>query len=133
MNTEKKKPKTHWHEWFAAFVKIFLSPVGLDVKTDLPVMSELPEADVIIINKHNKQWTKKQLERLPDGITQSKASHILIELKYTESLNEESYCQTCGYYKFYKNSNNLKSSELDIFIISSKTPSKNFDLCHYTK
>jgi len=66
------------------------------------------------------------LERLPDGIRKSKASHIIIELKYSQSLNDDTYCQVGGYYKFYKESNKLKDSEIDAFIISSKTPSKKF-------
>jgi len=126
METKKKKAKTRWHYWFGVLIKMLLSAVGLEVRTDHPVMNDLPEADVIIINKDKKRWTKEQLKRLPDGINDSKAAHILLELKYSESLNEDSYCQTCGYYKFYKDSNKLKKNDLDIFIISSKTPSKKF-------
>ncbi|ETR66351.1 MAG: hypothetical protein OMM_05693 [Candidatus Magnetoglobus multicellularis str. Araruama] len=124
--TKKNKPKTKWHYWFGALIKMLLSAVGLDVKTDHQVMNELPEADVVIINKDKKKWTKEQLKRLPDGINESTASHIILELKYSESLNEDSYCQTCGYYKFYKDSNKLKKDDIDIFIVSSKTPSKKF-------
>ena len=126
METKKKNPKTRWHYWFGALIKMLLSAVDIEVKTDHPVMNELPEADVLIINKDKKRWTKEQLKRLPDGINESKASHILLELKYSESLNDDSYCQTCGYYKFYKDLNKLKQNDLDVFIISSKTPSKNF-------
>jgi len=134
METKQKQPKTRWHYWFGVLIKMLLSAVGLEVKTDHQVMNELPEADVIIINKDKKKWTKEQLKRLPDGINESKASHIILELKYSESLNDDSYCQTCGYYKFYKDSNKLKKNDLDIFIISSKTPSKKFlDAFAYTQ
>jgi len=123
---EEKQPKTRWHYWFGVLIKMMLSAVGLDVKTDHPVMNELPEADVIIINKDKKRWTNEQLKRLPDGVNDSKAAHILLELKYSESLSEDSYCQTCGYYKYYKDSSKLNRNDVDIFIISSKTPSKKF-------
>jgi len=62
------------------------------------------------------------LARLPDGIRETDASHVLIELKYTESVNEDAMCQTAGYYKFYKTCAKLKDHEIQCFLISSKTP-----------
>ena len=106
-----KKPKTKWHDWFSGLFKVLLVPIGLVVKASHPVMNELPEAD-ILIHKENKKLTKAQWDKLPDGIRESKASHIIIELKYTESLNEDAYCQILGYYKFYKESNKLKNRML---------------------
>ena len=123
---KRKKPKKRWHVWFGKLCRYSLIPVGLQVETDYPVMEEPPEADIIIIRRNRVRWTKKQLEVLPDGIRQSKARHILLELKYTESLNDEKFFQAGGYYKFYKDSNNLKKEEVDVFMVSSKTPSKKF-------
>ena len=120
------KPRVLWHRWFSDLFKVSLEPLGIEVKTDYPVMSNLPEADIILIRRYHKKWTKQQRERLPDGIRNTESSHIIVELKYTESLNDDTYCQTGGYYKFYKVSNKLKSGDLDTFIISSKTPSKKF-------
>ena len=103
-NPKIKKPKTKWHDWFDGLFKVSLVPLGLSVKGPQPVMNDLPEAD-ILITKKSKKFTKAQKERLPDGIRDSQAKHIIIKLKYTESLNEDAYYQTFGYYKFFKDSN----------------------------
>jgi hypothetical protein len=124
--TEKQSnPKTLWHDWFGNLFKVSLIPTGLDVATDVPVMKQLPEADIVIIRRHSKIWTKEQLKRLPDGIRHTRAKHVLIELKFTESINEDAICQIGGYYKFYKINQKLKpNNQLKCFLVSSKTPRK---------
>ena len=125
-NTEKQiKPKTLWHDWFGNLFKVSLIPTGLEVATDVPVMKQLPEADIVIIRRHSKIWTKEQLERLPDGIRHTRAKHVLVELKFTESINIDAICQIAGYYKFYKIHQKLtQKSDLKCFLVSSKTPRK---------
>jgi len=77
-------------------------------------------------NYTSTRWTKNQLlERLPDGIRHTRASHVLIELKFTESISTDAICQIAGYYKFYKIHQKLtKKNELKCFLVSSKTPRK---------
>ena len=125
-DSEKQvKPKTLWHDWFGNLFKVSLIPTGLEVETDVPVMQKLPEADIVIIRRSGTKWTKEQLQRLPDGIRHSQAKHVLIELKYTESINVDAVCQIAGYYKFYKIQHDLtKKRELKCFLVSSKTPRK---------
>jgi hypothetical protein len=62
------------------------------------------------------------LARLPDGIRDSHASHILIEFKYTESVNEDAWLQTLGYDTFYKRAKHLAATEVQTFLVSAKTP-----------
>jgi hypothetical protein len=122
---QQSKSKTLWHDWFGNLFKVSLIPTGLDVATDVPVMKQLPEADIVIIRRFSKRWTKEQLKRLPDGIRHTRAKHVLIELKYTESINTDAICQIGGYYKFYKINQKLKpSNQLKCFLVSSKTPRK---------
>ena len=119
------KPKTLWHDWFGNLFKVSLIPTGLEVETDVPVMQKLPEADIVIIRRSGSKWTKVQLQRLPDGIRHTQAKHVLIELKFTESINVDAVCQIAGYYKFYKIQHDLtKKRELKCFLVSSKTPRK---------
>ena len=125
-NQDKIKARTLWHRWFGAFIKILLEPLDIQVETDYPVMKELPETDVIIIRKKGGLWSKEQLKYIPDGIRQSKARYILLELKYTESINEDTIAQISGYSFFYRTSSKIKKQDLDAFIITSKTPSKKF-------
>ena len=123
-----KKPneeKTYWHNWIGDYFKIRLSDVNIDVRLEYPVMTHIPKADILILNKKNKgRWTKAQYAKLPDGIRGCSKQHILIELKYTESLNINTFLQVFGYYFFYKRSKELKNNQIGLFIISSKSPSK---------
>ncbi|KPA11698.1 hypothetical protein MHK_008097 [Candidatus Magnetomorum sp. HK-1] len=122
---KKIKPKTLWHDWFGNLFKVSLIPTGLHVETDVPVMQKLPEADVVIIRRSGHKWTENQLIRLPDGIRHTQAEHVLIELKFTESINTDAICQIAGYYKFYKIQHKLsKISDLKCFLVASKTPRK---------
>jgi hypothetical protein len=123
-DTEKHiKPKTLWHDWFGNLFKVSLIPTGLDVETNVPVMQKLPEADIVIIRRSGKRWTNNQLQYLPDGIRHTRAKHVLKELKYTESINTDAFCQIAGYYKFYKIQQKLnRKSEIKCFLVSSKTP-----------
>jgi len=115
-------PGTRWHRWFGNLFKISLVPLGIDVQTDYDVMTDPPEADIVIIRKEQSDWTPEQLKYLPDGIKDCSAEHILIEFKFTESVNEDVFSKTTGYRIFYKLNKELKNEELQIFLISSKTP-----------
>jgi len=119
-----KSSRTKWHRWFGNLFKISLTPLGVDVQTDFAVMTDPPEADIVIIRKEQADWTPEQLKYLPDGIRDSRAVHIIAEFKFTESVNEDAFFQTAGYRIFYKFAQNLKNEDLQIFLISSKTPQK---------
>ncbi len=77
-----------WHRWFGDSLKEILSPLGITVHTGFPIMTDPPEADIVILRKPDPSWTPEQLRFMPDGLRQCKAQHILIEFKYTESLND---------------------------------------------
>ncbi len=55
-------------------------------------------------------------------IRHSTAHHILIEFKYTESLDEQAIAKTHSYDTFYRIYQELKENEVETFILSSKTP-----------
>jgi hypothetical protein len=114
--------KTLWHRLLGSVLEQLLSPVGILVQTDVPVMSDPPEADIILLRRESPTWTSEQLARLPDGIRHSQASHILIEFKYTESVNEDAWLQTLGYDTFYKRAKHLTATKVQTFLVSAKTP-----------
>jgi hypothetical protein len=60
-------------------------------------ISNPPRVDVLILRQADTAWTAEQLERLPDGIRQSTASHILLEFKYTQSVNDDVLIQSLAY------------------------------------
>ena len=99
-----------------------LTPVGIEVSTNVEVMGNPPEADILLLRRHGRHWSEAQKARLPDGIRDSDAGHILIEFKYTESLSENALRQAVGYDYFYQNSRKLQRHQLQSVVVSAKTP-----------
>ncbi|MDQ7089979.1 MAG: hypothetical protein Q9M50_04970 [Methylococcales bacterium] len=99
-----------------------LTSVGITVLCDVKIMANPPEADILLLRRKTKYWTDEQRLRLPDGIRDSTASHILLEFKYSESVNEKAMQQTLGYDYFYKKSHHLNDSQVQSFLISARTP-----------
>lgn len=125
MKNEIKTSKTRWHRLLGALLEEILVPVGISVFTDFPIMSEPPESDILLLRKEGHIWSDRQKAFLPDGIRDSRASHILIEFKYTESVNENAVRQIMAYDYFYRSTQGLKKEEAESFLISAKTPQKN--------
>ncbi len=98
----------------------FTFPVGILVQFDFKVMTESPEADILLLRRDAPQWTAEQLSRLPDGIRDSTARQILLEFKYTESINEEAFRQTLGYDTFYKRANELSEADVQTEYLNRK-------------
>ena len=121
MNTTTSS-QTQWHTLLGTLLERFLTPVGIEVSTNVEVMSSPPEADIVLLRRQGKHWSDDQKARLPDGIRDSDASHILIEFKYTQSFNELSLRQAVGYDYFYQLSKDLKRHEVQTVVVSSKTP-----------
>ncbi len=83
MTDETEEPKIKWHRLLAQLLEELLTPVGISVHPEVPVMSEPPKTDILLLTKENKgKWTPEQMARLPDGIREKKADHILLEFKY---------------------------------------------------
>ena len=91
---------------------------------DVQVLNNPPEADIILIGKRGEEWTDEQRARLPDGIRDSSSSQILIEFKYTQSVNKWAFLQTLVYDTLYRLSEGLEEGELQTFLVSSKTVQK---------
>jgi hypothetical protein len=121
-NTDKIT--TPWHQILYRILKQLLTPLGITVLTDVKVMINPPEADVLLLRRKHTDWTPEQLERLPDGIRDSTASSILIEFKATESINKKTFTQAASYDYLYKQSQGLADDELQTFVISSIQPQK---------
>lgn len=93
--------------------------------TEFPVASQSPTVDIVLLRNHHVHWTEEQRTRLPDGIRDSQASHILLEFKYTESLNFNAFRQIINYDTIYPNTQDLDKGEFQSFLVSSKTPNAN--------
>lgn len=124
MTTTVNKTITDWHEWLARALAEALTRLGVDVRTNFLVMSQPPKGDVLLLRCQAGDWTCEQRALLPDGIRDCKARYIIIEFKYTESINMDVFFQVTSYYFHYRDTQNLKREDLQLFILSAKTPQK---------
>ena len=124
MDNENSTKKTLWHQILGRIFEFLLTPLGITVLTDVKVMVEPPEADILLLKRFNQNWTTEQQERLPDGIRDSAAPQILIEFKATESLKKETFIQAAGYEHFYKHSQKLTDDEIQTFVLCAIQPQK---------
>jgi hypothetical protein len=124
MKESSPESKTLWHRLLGTLLQELLTPVGISVYTDFQIMSEPPLVDILLLRREQPEWTKEQRALLPDGVRDSRASHILLEFKYTESVNEAAFRQALGYDAFYRRAQKLPSVKIQTFILSAKTPAK---------
>jgi len=122
MNKKQPNVSIAWHCLLGEVLEKLLSPVGLLVYTELPVMNKPPKADILIIRREQTSWTEEQLQRLPDGVRDSQAPHLLLEFKYTESLTKSALQQALAYDYFYKQAHELADSEVQTFLLCAKQP-----------
>ena len=118
---KKASSTTKWHDLLGSLLKELLTPLNISVQTDVRVAID-PRADILIIRRNGLKWSERQKVRLADGLRDSSASHLLIEFKYTESLNDATFRQILAYEYFYQKGQVLKQNELQSFLISAKTP-----------
>jgi len=124
MKEQHELARTRWHRLLGKLLEEVLSPVGVSVYTDVVIMTDPPEADILLLRRGRSRWSPEQLERLPDGVRESKAEHILLEFKYSESINEAAFRQALCYDTFYKRSKELDDHEVQTFLVSARTPRK---------
>lgn len=119
---------THWHQLLGKLLEELLPAVRITVQTEFNIMSNPPRIDVVLLRRQAAAWTPAQRARLPDGVRDSTANHILLEFKYTESVTRRVIHKAIGYAAFYRDTQELPTphSTAQIFILSSKTPRRAF-------
>ncbi|MEZ4526321.1 MAG: hypothetical protein R2941_10410 [Desulfobacterales bacterium] len=122
MKKASEKGRTRWHILLGKLLQELPEPLGITVYTEFSVTAAAPRADILLIRKKHRKWTREQLRVLPDGIRDSSAEHILIEFKYTESVGRKTFRQILGYETLYTQSRSLADKNVQSFVISAKTP-----------
>ena len=110
------------HQLLARLLEIVLTPMDIAVESEVPVMSEPPRADVLLLRRRGKAWTTAQRDLLPDGVRDRNAQHHLLECKFSESLNAAAVQQALSYDYFYRQTHQLKIGELQTYVVSARTP-----------
>ena len=119
----EQQTQTKWHQLFGAVLEELLTPVGITVQTEVDVSSKPPQVDILLLQRQQAAaWTDEQRQYLPDGVRDSCAGHVLLEFKYTESVNKQAIRQSLGYDVFYRRAKELPDEEMQSFIVSAKTP-----------
>ena len=64
------------HQLLARLLEIVLTPMDIAVESEVPVMSEPPRADVLLLRRRGKAWTTAQRDLLPDGVRDRNAQRV---------------------------------------------------------
>ena len=123
--TNQTEQKTQWHHIFAALLDELLSPVGIKVKSDVPISLNPPEIDIILMQQVGSgNWTDEQRAYLPDGIRDSLADQASLELKITETVDKKAIEQVLMYDIGYRRSTAKQKEQVTVqsFLVSAKTP-----------
>ena len=87
---------------------------------DVDLLGKPPKADILLLRREGEAWNAAQRARLPDGVRDSAAAHVLVEFKYTESVNETAL----AYDHFYRQGQRLSEEQALTVLLSARTPRK---------
>ncbi len=116
--------RVQYHRLLGSGMRLSLAAVQVNVTTESSILSESPRVDILLLRREGTAWTEAQRARLPDGIRDSSATHILIEFKYTESVTEDGILQAAAYDLFYRQVQRLSREQTLPVVLSAKTPQK---------
>ena len=99
-----------------------LTQVQIKVDLEPKLLGDSPRADILLLRREGDAWNAAQRARLPDGVRDNAAGHVLVEFKYTESANESALAQAVAYDHFYRQGQRLSEKEVMTVLLSAKTP-----------
>ena len=91
--------RVQYHQLLGMGMQLNLAAVQVNVTTESSVLTESPRVDILLLRREGAAWTDAQRARLPDGIRDSTAAHVLVEFKYTESVTEDGILRAAGDFK----------------------------------
>ncbi len=110
------------HQVLGRLLQLSLAPVEITVNVEVDLLGESPRADILLLRREGEEWNAAQRARLPDGVRDSAAGHVLLEFKYTESINETALAQAVAYDHFYRQAQRLQEEQALTVVLSSRTP-----------
>lgn len=118
----QKKIRFNWHNAFGQVLKHCRTPLGLQVIPEYEVAKNPLKVDVVVI-RQGSPLSRKDLSKLPDGLSDHLNEHNLIDFKSIhESCGYEELEKTDLYAKFYRQQEEIARNQLSVFAVSSKTP-----------
>jgi hypothetical protein len=116
--------RVQYHQLLGSGMQLNLTAVQVFVTTESSILSESPRVDILLLRRQGKAWNEAQRARLPDGVRDSAAAHVLVEFKYTESVTEDGILQAAAYDLFYRQVQRLSKEQTLPVVLSAKTPQK---------
>ena len=116
--------RVQYHQLLGSGMQLNLTAVQVFVTTESSILSESPRVDILLLRREGEAWNQAQRARLPDGIRDSPAEHVLVEFKYTESVTEDGILQAAAYDLFYRQVQRLSKEQTLPVVLSAKTPQK---------
>ena len=116
--------RVQYHQLLGSGMQLNLTAVQVLVTTESSILSESPRVDILLLRREGEVWTEAQRARLPDGVRDSAAAHVLVEFKYTESVTEDGILQAAAYDLFYRQVQRLSKEQTLPVLLSAKTPQK---------
>ena len=114
--------RVQYHQLLGMGMQLNLAAVHVNVATKSSVLTESPRVDILLLRREGAAWTDAQRARLPDGLRDSAAAHVLVEFKYTESVTEDGILQAAAYDLFYRQAQNLSREQTLPVLMSARTP-----------
>jgi hypothetical protein len=122
---DEKRVLKQWHLIFGAFLARRYEPAQIQVEVEVPTAIFPPVLDILLLRReHLSAWNAEQRAVLPDGIRDTQANRIVIEFKYSESLDVGAVRQTLIYDELYCKSKSLEPEQVSTFLVCSKSPSR---------
>ena len=110
------------HQLLGALWRHSLTQVRILVHVEPKLLGDSPRADVLLLRRAGEAWDETQRARLPDGVRDSAAGHVLVEFKYSESVNDAALAQTVAYDHFYRQGQMLSEQEVMTVLLSARSP-----------
>lgn len=112
------------HQIFSGSLLESLTPVEITIHIEVDLLGESPKADILLLRREGEAWNEAQRARLPDGVRDNAAGHVLVEFKYTESVNPKALAQAIAYDYFSRQGQKLREEQVQTVIVSARTPRK---------
>ena len=122
---EKKSTRKQWHRLLGLILEPLFDRLGYETKIEYDLSRQQQFIDLIVVRKKESE---KQTEKLPKSYWENFGQlneHNLISFKsYSESFNGFSLAELLGHYISYLKANELKGSQVNLYVITNHFPRK---------
>ena len=113
------------HKVLGTLWLLSLTPVQITVHLEPNLLGELPRADILLLRREGDAWNASAAgAACRMACATARPRHVLVEFKYTESVNETALAQAVAYDHFYRQAEKLPEDQVMTVLLSARTPRK---------